>query len=234
MADDDAEQTDRPTPRSDNEMTTGLAYMTTGARRIPVVAQPRCSTCTSRHRRTIERLIVTENLAPRAVVARLPEGHGVSEQSVRRHLGRGHVALDHLTVQQHLEAAAERRWAEIGSPATDWLTREAEAAQATIEAGLATLTAKTVTITQVLRACRLLHEIGVQARAEEARQFAVDQVVDDLLRLFEIVGEVAGADLRDEIVRRCVDRDDPVVTVRISPRFADLRESASACQRRSA
>jgi hypothetical protein len=209
-------------------MTTGLAYMITGARRIPIVAQPRCSTCTSPHRRTIETLIVTENLAPRAVVARLPEGHSVSEQSVRRHLGRGHVALDHLTVQQHLEAAAERRWAEIGSPATEWLTRQAEAAQATVEAGLATLTARIVTVPQLIRACRLLHEIGAQARAEQDRQSAVDLVVDDLLRVFDIVGEVAGGDLRDEVVSRCLDRDDRVVTVSVSPRFVELRESAAA------
>jgi hypothetical protein len=207
-------------------MTTGLAYMTTGARRIPVVSQPRCSTCTSRHRRTIERLI-TQDLSPRAIVARLPDPSGVSEQSVRRHLARGHVAADFSTVQQHIEASALRRWAEIGSPATEWLTRQGEAAQATVEAGLATLASRAVTVPQLLRACRLLHEIGAQARADEARQWAVDQVVDDLLRVFDIVGEVAGPDLRDAIVSRCVDRKDPIFTVTTS-RFAELRDTAAS------
>ena len=154
---------------------------------------------------------------------------------MRRHLRRGHLPVDHLTVQQHLEASAQRRWAEIGSPATEWLSGEARTAQATLEAGAATLASgRTVTVGQLLRACRVVREIRALARAEQDRQRPVDQVVDDLLRVLDIVGEVAGADLRDEVVARCVERKDPVFTV-TTGRFADLREAAaSSCQRRSA
>ena len=97
----------------------------------------------------------------------------------------------------------------------------------TLEAGPATLASgQTVTVGQLLRACRVVREIRALARAEQDRQRPVDLVVDDLLRVLDIIGEIAGEDLRDEVVARCVERDDPVFTV-TTQRFTDLRDSAA-------
>lgn len=206
-----------------------LAYVRHGTERFPVVARPHCKTCASKRRAKIERLLI-DGLTPRQIIARLPEDHGTSEQSIYRHFRRGHLPVNNRMVKRRQEIRAQLRWAELGLDATVFMAEEAELAELLVRLiterlgkGLVDLTAR-----DLLRAAEFLHRIEQQDREHEREvttgKTRLDLAYGHMHRVFEIVGETFGVDAQHEIVRAAC-RDDQASTIMLADDFADLRKA---------
>lgn len=207
-----------------------LAYVSHGNRRYSAVFVPECHTCRSAHRVQIERLLV-EGLPPKTIIQRLPDDCGVSPQSVRRHFRRGHLPVDAEAVRDRQRIRGEQRWEELGLAATAFVASQADICQHVVDVCTQLILEGKLKISAatLLRAAEFLLRIENDARErEDDSQLAkrlVQQAVDELGRVFEIIAEVGGEEIQNEVVRRaCAD----MVTqnILVDDRFADLRNVA--------
>lgn len=97
---------------------TSLAFRRSSGRRIALVVEPKCHTCTSPLRRAIERQVLVKGLSPPSVARRFAERGGPSTHSIRRHIQRGHAPIDARSVVEEREARADSVWNQIGDAAT--------------------------------------------------------------------------------------------------------------------
>ena len=95
-----------------------LATYTVGGRQYPVVRSPRCRTCRSAHRLTVEVAVVGGASASEAV-QHLPEDARLTARNVREHLRRGHLPVEHEVVARMIEQEARARADLIETGATD-------------------------------------------------------------------------------------------------------------------
>lgn len=204
-----------------------MAYIRHGNRRYPLVTRVQCLTCASVHRARIERLTI-DGLSPGQIARRLPDGHGVSQQSIYRHHRRGHMPADNAMVARRQEIRAEQRWEELGLDATAFKATEADVAQLVLEVVADRLRRGVLHFEAMdgLRAARFLSEIerAEQERnqAERLGQWRLDRAIEDIVRVIEIVGEVAGDAVRNEVVRRAC-KDAKTALIMSTTEFAVLR-----------
>jgi len=85
-----------------------LATATVNGRVYPIKTVPHCHTCTSPHRREVERLVV-QGLPYKAILTRLPADSGLSEDSIRRHVKAKHLPVHDETVERLREQDAVER-----------------------------------------------------------------------------------------------------------------------------
>jgi hypothetical protein len=216
------------TPRSEARIPS-FAYIRHGTRRYPVVARPQCHTCSSKHRPRIERFLI-DGLTPRQITDRLPAGRRISAQSIYRHRRRGHLPADHRLVARRREIRAQERWEELGLDATIVEIIEAEKAQGALRRGLDRLTRgqTTLTVPALLNAARHAerHDRANEAEEREERigAWRIDRIVQDIHRVFEIIGEHCGEQTRNEIFQRAA-HDPTTKTILSTSDFDDLREA---------
>jgi hypothetical protein len=210
-----------------NGQPTSLAFMRRGTERIPIVARQQCKTCCSARRRKIENLLV-EGVSPRLIMERLPPDHHTSEQSIKRHFHRGHIPIDHREVVRRMDLLAEKRWQEVGEAATEARIVSGDAAATVVAAGFGRFEMGDLefNVKDVLRAGRLLHDIEREnRRLEQAERIGVqrlDSLVIEMVRLLDLVGEVGGLSVRNDVFRRAC-RDDVTKVSFIDERFSAIR-----------
>ena len=85
-----------------------LATATVGGRVYPVRTVAHCHTCVSASRREIERLVV-QGLPYKAILQRLPDDSGLSEDSIRRHVKAQHLPIHDEAVKRLREQDAVER-----------------------------------------------------------------------------------------------------------------------------
>lgn len=89
-----------------------LAQVEVAGQRIDYRQEPRCLTCRSGHRQSVEAMIAMGRTW-RGIARALPADAGLSEDNIRQHYSRGHMPLQAAVVQQ----AAEDRRLEISAAA---------------------------------------------------------------------------------------------------------------------
>ncbi len=101
------------------------SYVRHGLGKYPFRQVVQCRVCASVHRAKIERAWA-DGVPPGLILRRLPHGHGISRQSLSRHLNRGHLPVDRRLVSRRAEVRAEQRWDEVGRRCTVFAAEEAE------------------------------------------------------------------------------------------------------------
>ena len=144
------------------------SFVQHGHGRYPYVNRLQCRTCCSRHRRKIERLY-TEGVPISQIMRRLPKDDQPSQQSVKRHFQRGHLAVDSKLVARRAQVRAEKQWQEIGCAATIFTATEVEVQQMVVEI----LTARIATGELKLDAKTLLNAIRFVHDAEREDREAI-------------------------------------------------------------
>jgi hypothetical protein len=85
-----------------------LATIRVNGRLYPVRSVPTCRTCQCKHRLAIEEGLV-EGRAYKAILADLPDGHGLTERNVREHCVRDHLGVMDAAVRELQEQNATQR-----------------------------------------------------------------------------------------------------------------------------
>jgi hypothetical protein len=166
---------------------------------------PQCRICASPLRGKVERLW-SEGVPPSLILRRLPPDHGLSRQSLSRHLNRGHTPVDRRLVAKRAEVRAERRWAEIGLACTVFAAEEAELASWAERALVGMVSRGELELSErgLVRIMELLHRwVGEERGAHRARAAAevlAERYRSALLRVFDAVREVGGDDVTHGVV----------------------------------
>lgn len=206
-----------------------MAYIKNGAHRYPVVSVEQCHTCQSPKRRMIERLLI-DGLSPARIAAKLPEEHKVSAQSIRRHLRRNHLPVDHKLVVRRQEVRAEQRWEEVGIDATVFRATEAEVSEFVhrvvverLKRGELELTAETL-----LKTCKFDWEVERVGLADEREAAVLRQRLAEDFHNFrlvlELLGDLEGEHVRDRLVQAAVN-DERVWVTMMHEEFDELRQA---------
>jgi hypothetical protein len=166
---------------------------------------PQCRVCASPHRAKIERLWA-EGVPPALILRRLPADHGISRQSLSRHLNRKHTPVDRRLVARRAEVRAEKRWEEVGRPCTVFAAEQAELASwaARMMADMLDRGELNFSEATLIRVMEMMARWdGEDRKALRARQEAEELtrcLQTALVRLFDALRYLAGDALTHEVI----------------------------------
>lgn len=214
------------TTESKARSSASVAYRRVGTKRAPIVVVPQCRTCCSKRRRKIETLLL-EGVSPGRILERVPADHATTAQSIKRHLRRGHVPFDSIGVAAKMRELSEREWQDVGELATEQRAREAASAQ-TLLNRFADIPESTITATVLLKAARFIYDVEQEERRAERElqvgTWRLDQMARDMASVIDLVGDVAGDAVRNEVFRRAARASSSTSLALIGREFDHLRQ----------